>query len=124
LFACGKDGAIWNISQTSPNEGWGEWQTRGRPADDFIVADIAAGQTKDGRLDVHVTNRSDRFLRHTWQTHTNDVWYGDGWDDSSAPSLGKTRLLALGQDSQGRQEIVVVCDSDLYHALENGPNTN
>lgn len=123
LFACGKDGTIWNICQTSPNGGWGEWQTRGRPTGDFIASDLAVAQTKDGRLDVHVTNRSDPFLWHTWQTGTNDVWHG--WQDSTRPrALGNTRRLAVNQDSQGRQEVVVVCDSYLHRVLEGEPNTN
>jgi hypothetical protein len=122
LFACGKDSALWNISQTAPNEGWGQWQSLGQLEEGAVITDIAVGQNKDGTLAVHVTNDRDGKIRHVRQKGINDVWAN--WSYTMAPGNEIPRRLSVNQDAQRRQDVVAVSDTELCHARQQEPNFN
>jgi hypothetical protein len=70
VFVRGMDKGLWHIWQTSPNNGWSGWASRGGQIDMLSV-----GRNKDGRLEVFVRGM-DKGLWHIWQTSPNNGWSG------------------------------------------------
>jgi hypothetical protein len=95
VFACTKDGALWHIWQTAPNNGWSSWQRLGG----VVLGAPVVVETADGRLEVFVRS-SDWQLWHIWQTSPNGGW--SGWE-----ALGGTMLSnpVVGRNFDGRLEV-------------------
>ena len=68
VFGRGSDGALWNIWQTAPNNGWGGWNSLGGWIDRLKVA-----SNDDGRMEVFARG-SDNALWNIWQTAPNNGW--------------------------------------------------
>jgi hypothetical protein len=91
VFAVGSDGNAWQIWQTAPNGGWGDWGKLGQPPVGIRRPDrITVGSNEDGRQELFAMGRDDA-LWHVWQTAPNAGW--SNWE-----SLGKPRDLFDGSE--------------------------
>lgn len=97
LFACGQDGQLWHIWQTTPSGGWSSWTSRGRPpkTDPNVEPGVwltpAVALNSARRLELFVRGL-DESLWHIWQ-----VGPGQGWSQwlSHGKPPGVTRIDAL-----------------------------
>jgi acylphosphatase/peptidoglycan hydrolase-like protein with peptidoglycan-binding domain len=112
VFARGTDGALWQIWQTAPNNGWSGWASPGGG----IQGPIAVGRNADGRLEVFVRG-NDGALWHIWQTAPNNGW--SGWS-----SLGGVIWdPVVARNADGRLEVFVRGgDGALWHIWQTAPN--
>jgi hypothetical protein len=118
VLARGKDGALWLIQQTAPNNGWSAWMSLGTPPGLTLGRPPAIGTNADGRLEVFVQG-SDGALWHIWQVDTQ----GGGW--SGWDSLGGVirSIPGVGRNGDGRLEIFALgTDSAVWHIWQTAPN--
>jgi len=112
VFARGTDGALWQIWQTAPNNGWSGWNSMGGR----IVGPHAVGRNADGRLEVFARG-TDGALWQIWQTAPNNGW--SGW--SSMGGVVSDPVVASNAD--GRLEVFVKgTDNALWHIWQTAPN--
>jgi hypothetical protein len=100
------DTALWHNSQPNPNHkgSWGQWQNMGKPSGASWPSP-AAGQNKDGRLEVFVPG-SDGALWHKYQQKPNSgPW--SGWTSMSYPPGGIKVLSQIhtAANKDGRLEV-------------------
>ena len=118
VFAQGSDGAIWSISQTAPNNGWGSWASLGKPSSD-TVGIPAVGANADGRLEVFASGTSAAW--HTWQSSPGGGF--GSWASLGLPAAGGITGLSVGQNADGRQEVfATVGNGDVWHIWQTSPN--
>jgi hypothetical protein len=52
VFVVGSDHNLWHISQTAPNNGWGNWQSLGAPAGVTLTNQLAVGRNLNGMIEI------------------------------------------------------------------------
>ena len=115
VFACGTDGALWTIQQTSPNNGWGGWQSLGAPPGLVLGSPPVVATNLGGLLEVFVKG-SDNAVWHTWQNIAG-VWPGSGWHSLGGSITG---IPAVGSNWDHRLEVFAVgAGSAVYHNWQN-----
>ena len=94
----------WSISQTSPNNGWGEWQRLGRPHGSGGLVSLDVVQNLDGRLQVFALGFIGG-LASLSQSAPNGDW-GE-WDRNFPhdPTIPLISFVA-GQNEDGRLELI------------------
>src|SRR5215210_7196619 len=89
-----------------------EWQSLQEGA----LRNLAAGQNRDGRLEVFGT-ASDDSVWHIWQTSPNG-----GWGLWESLQEGALRNLAVGQNQDGRLEVFgTASDDSVWHIWQLEP---
>jgi acylphosphatase/peptidoglycan hydrolase-like protein with peptidoglycan-binding domain len=112
-FARGTDGALWNIWQTAPNNGWSGWNSLGGG----IQGKIAVDRNADGRLEVFVKG-TDGALWNIWQTAPNNGW--SGWNSLGGVIQGPP---VVARNADGRLEVFVKgADGALWQIWQTAPN--
>ena len=100
------DNALWHIWQTTPNDGWSNWQ----PLGGVVTSDITIRPNADGRLEVFVKG-VDNGLWHIWQVAPNDGW--SRWAPLGGTLIGRP---AVRPNIDGRLEAFVRGDDNvLWH---------
>jgi acylphosphatase/peptidoglycan hydrolase-like protein with peptidoglycan-binding domain len=111
-FARGTDGALWNIWQTAPNNGWSGWNSLGGG----IQGKIAVDRNADGRLEVFVKG-TDGALWNIWQTAPNNGW--SGWNSLG----GLVYAPVVMKNADGRLEVFVRGgDNAVWNIWQTAPN--
>jgi hypothetical protein len=111
-FAVDTDGALWQIWQTPPNNGWSHWETRGKPTVDGIALNspavgrsLVVRQQPDGRLTVFVI--ASRSLHSVQQTAPNNGW-GDWQHLGQPPGSGGIVSLDAVQSRDGALQLFTI----------------
>jgi hypothetical protein len=128
---------VWNVWQTSPNNGWSAWGSLGQV--DAIspgrsLLELAVGTNQDGRLEVFV-NKDDN-LSHIAQTFPGNGWgpwgtLSDGlalFLTGETYFLGGITLLGVASNLDGRLEVFIdslLAGSNqrgIWHKAQSHPN--
>lgn len=113
LFALGKDGAVYEIGQTSAKGSWSKWNSLGGTA----LKQLVVGNNADGRLEVFGLG-GDNFVYHIWQTAPNGPW--GTWVSLSGSTA---KQMALTRYSDGALALFVVGSDGLeYQTSQAAPD--
>jgi hypothetical protein len=94
----------WVISQTSPNNGWGQWQPLDQPPGSGGIVSLEVARNSDGRLQLFAITYANR-LASRQQTIPNGDWRE--WDtDFPHDDRLPFKSFAVGQNEDGRLELV------------------
>jgi hypothetical protein len=94
LFITGADGALWEIYQTAPSNGWSHWYSHGKPPGLAFTSDPTITSSQDGRLELFVIGGGDLrgcydgALWHKWQLRNIDdptIHNWSGWYSHGTP---------------------------------------
>ena len=112
VFNIATDGAVWDIWQTAPNNGWSTFLNLGG-----VVKQLVTGLNADGRLEVFGIG-SDNAAWHNWQTAPHaGPW--SGWKTMG----GYVKQLTSARNKDGRQELFGIgSDNALWHNWQTAPN--
>ena len=109
MFARGADGAIYSMSQTTPNGGWSGWTGMGGTAASDPVA--ATNQTRGNTVFARF---SDGNLYHRMQSGPGGSW--SDWTSLGGPVEGKP---AVGKSPDGRLDVFCrMSDGSIQHRWE------
>jgi hypothetical protein len=111
-FLMRRDGTVRHHWQTSPNNGWSQWQSLDKPDDDAF-GPLAVGANADGRLEVvvpGVSTAGEVAMWHRWQLTGGGRW--SDWASLGRPGgqLGPGGVPVLAQNQDGRLELFTVGD--------------
>jgi hypothetical protein len=109
----------WFISQTSANNGWGQWQPLGKPAGSGGTVSLEATRNSDGRLQLFAITYANR-LASRQQTTPNGDW--SEWDtDFPHDDRLPFRSFAIGQNEDGRLELITELSGILALVTQSEP---
>jgi hypothetical protein len=106
VFAQGADQALWHIWQTTPNGGWSNWTSQGKPSGG-IQGSLCLASSQDGRLELFAIG-NDGALWHIWQTAVNNGW--SSWFSHGNPGqtfAGSTIPPVTAAQADGRLHLFV-----------------
>jgi hypothetical protein len=116
----GSGGALYQIRQTAPNNGWSEWISE-QPGGPTLFGSPAAIRGADDRLQVFALG-ADGALWHRWQTRPAGDW--SEWVPRGSPSglsLNSAPAVAAGAD--GHLEVFIVSQgAELWHLRQQAPD--
>jgi len=120
VFISDSVGAIWHISQTTPNGTWSTWSSLSGPTNTKLMGIPTVGRNTDGRLEVLVLS-TDGALWHIVQTAPGGGW--NTWDSLGAPPNTSllSSLLFVSENADGRLEVFAVASGTLWHASQVTP---
>lgn len=112
IFAVGTDGALWQIWQTKPNNGWSHWESRGKPtAEGIALSSPTVGSSlvvkahQSGRLAVFVV--ASRSLWYVEQMNPNNGWTQWHALDHPPASAGIVSI-EVAQNIDGRLQLFAI----------------
>jgi hypothetical protein len=138
LFVIMEDDALWHIWQVFPNAGWSDWESLGKPRDDFPepkdrdLFQPIVQKNADGHLEVFAPGNG--AFCNRWQERPLDIpvikWRGEGWNAKPRPKpeVGLTWLeaaLNVGGQLDRKLEVCALGDDGaLWHAwqIDQAPN--
>jgi hypothetical protein len=127
VFAVSTDGSLWQIWQSTTNNGWSHWESRGKPTVEGIELtspaagkSLAVGRHQDGRLEVAVI--ASRELWCIGQTAPNNGW--SEWQRLGQPhGSGGLVSLDMAQNLDGRLQVFALgFVGGLASMPQNAPN--
>ncbi len=124
VFATGLDGALWHIWQTTPNGGWSNWLSHGKPPGTTLNSlwhPVIAPNT-EGRLELFAVG-NDKALWHIWQIAPNGGW--SSWTPhGTPPGTGfSSGAPAMAASADGRLELFICGDDEqLWHIWQTAPS--
>jgi hypothetical protein len=87
LLVVGADGALWQINQVAPSDGWSDWFSHGQPPGVALTGSPTLTSSNDGRLELFVIG-ADGALWHIWQLQKIDnptINNWSGWFSHGTP---------------------------------------
>jgi hypothetical protein len=128
VAALGKqDGAVYHISQTAPNNGWGTWSSLGAPSGTGVSpAALAIASQADGRLTVFAGGTGKTPVSCITQTTPGNGW--GGWTavwHITDPTNAEVQTLAVGRNPDGRLEVFCLATTNrpgVWHGFQQTPN--
>lgn len=125
VLAVGTDGSLWQIWQTTPNNGWSHWDTRGRPSVDGIELtspavgkSLAVDRTPSGRLVACAVS-----ARQAWVIHQTEAGNGWGkWERLGQPGHAGVSALDLISNADGRLQLFAISRGRMACRDQTGPD--
>jgi len=112
VFALGADHAVWHVKQTSPDGGWGGWQSLGG----WVRSTPTVARNLDGHLELLVVGFNNHVY-HQWQDLDGN-W--SGWADLGGQIAG---LPIASRNLDGRLEVFGRgTDGAIWHVWQVAPN--
>ena len=122
VFAIAEDNGLWHKHQESPNGRFGNWETRGTPAQDITLTErFTVGRNQDGRQEVFAV-ASDGNVWQIFQT-PNGRW--SQWTKLGQPpeEIRDGDRITVGRNIDGRQELFAIGgDGSCWHIWQVAPN--
>jgi hypothetical protein len=132
LFVIAEDDALWHTWQVSPNAGWSDWESLGKPRDlfdgseppkDRDLSEPLVLSNADGHLEVFAPGNG--AFCNRWQEQWREgpnrvVWRHQGWNEKPKPrpEVGLTWLEAA-RNFENRLEVLAFGDDGaLWHAWQ------
>jgi hypothetical protein len=112
-FVLGSDHAVWHVKQTSPNGGWGSWQSLGGN----VRSTPTVGRNQDGRLEMLVVGFNNHVY-HKWQDA-----YGN-WSDWADMGGSIAGVPIVARNLDGHLEVFARgTDNAIWHCWQVAPNS-
>ncbi|MDR4496753.1 MAG: hypothetical protein MRK02_02325 [Candidatus Scalindua sp.] len=107
IAIAGRD--VWAITQTAPNNGWGNWSRLGSPLFSGGIVSIDVICNHDGRLQLFALGYNGR-LATIQQLNQNGEWGEWVTEFPHDPEI-PIKSLVVGQNADGRLELIVTLSS-------------
>jgi hypothetical protein len=109
-------GDVWEIEQTAPNSGWGEWNGLSSLPH---TKQLTLGTTTDGRLELFAIGSNNAL--YTMRQTLPDSWSGSAW----ACLGGYVKQITVGRNQDGREEVFAIgSDNTVYAKMEAAADDN
>jgi hypothetical protein len=117
----GNDEAVWHIWQVSPNGGWSDWQSLGKPAHTKL-SNPFVGENADGHLEVFALGGG--VFCNIWQeASSNTGWRHEGWNEKKRFSDSvEITWLEVALNREAKLEVLGLgTDGALWHSWQEAP---